>query len=235
VRLPGSWRALTEGSLFSRARGALGSCIVLHMVSPFLSFSLDPGWQPFGCCCTGQCLPCLNGSYALDGANAACTPCPAGAVCPGRNVLLPDTGYWQAQRCSNNQSSGAITNDACKRVDKCDSGKACRGSLQTLSKGRSALGNETELSKLVFDVCKNTNTTPLFNLSLAALNDPNKVCREAFLQAQCSEGYAVLGGGCAIGPGQRWSAASCGFCAGIRGGCATRAPPDGRAATKPIA
>ena len=38
MRLPGSWRALTEGSLFSRARGALGSCIVLHMISFALLF-----------------------------------------------------------------------------------------------------------------------------------------------------------------------------------------------------
>ena len=215
--------------------------IAHDLLRPSFLFHATQAASLNGCCCTGQCLPCLNGSYALDGGNATCTPCPAGGFCPGRNVLLPFMGYWQAQRCSNNQSSGAITNDACKRVDKCDSDKACRGSLQTLSKGRSALGNETELSelvletelsKLVFDVCKNTNTTPL---SLAALNDPNNLCREAFLQAQCSEGYAVLGGGCASSPGQKWSAATCGFCADIWGGCATRAPPDGGAATKPIA
>ena len=48
----------------------------------------------------GQCLPCQNGSYILGGGGKECTPCPSGSgFCPGKNIVIPERGHWQAQRC----------------------------------------------------------------------------------------------------------------------------------------
>ena len=48
----------------------------------------------------GQCLPCQDGSYILGGGGKECTPCPSGTgFCPGKNIVIPERGHWQAQRC----------------------------------------------------------------------------------------------------------------------------------------
>ena len=48
----------------------------------------------------GQCLPCQNGTYILGGGGKECTPCPSGTgFCPGKDIVIPKPGHWQAQRC----------------------------------------------------------------------------------------------------------------------------------------
>ena len=48
----------------------------------------------------GQCLPCQDGTYILGGGGKECTPCPSGSgFCPGKNIVIPERGHWQAQRC----------------------------------------------------------------------------------------------------------------------------------------
>eukprot|EP00741_Cyanophora_paradoxa_P018771 tig00021094_g18119.t1 len=40
-----------------------------------------------------RCVPCAAGSYGLE-ADSGCRPCPAGASCPGKTVLLVEEGFW---------------------------------------------------------------------------------------------------------------------------------------------
>ncbi len=142
-----------------------------------------------GAGCAGDCNPCTSSVYALDGGGKECAPCPSRGFCPGRNVLIPMAGHWQAQRCSND-ATGKLTNDACLKIDKCDSDKACNGPLHDFAAQfatKSAASNATvEWSVPTINVTAGANDTAL---PLAALNDVGVLSNEAFLQVQCSEGY----------------------------------------------
>ena len=79
--------------------------------------------------------------------------------------------------------------DACLKIDECDSRKACDGSLQLLSNPGAAASNDTKLraesrsSQLFF------NITPKLNLPITELDVLEHLSHEAFLRAQCAEGY----------------------------------------------
>ena len=75
------------------------------------------------------------------------------------------------------------------KIDECDSRKACAGSLQRLFKLEGAASNDTKLGagnktcELFF------NITPIPNSPITELNCLERLSHEAFLQAQCAEGY----------------------------------------------
>ena len=85
----------------------------------------------------------------------------------------------------NEAETGRVTSDACLKIDECDSKAACDGSLQRLSTPATGtnISEERKPSELFF------NITPNRNLALAKLNDVDSLSADAFLQAQCAEGY----------------------------------------------
>ncbi|KAF6265050.1 hypothetical protein COO60DRAFT_1480381 [Scenedesmus sp. NREL 46B-D3] len=46
------------------------------------------------------CEACMPGFYSLDPSQALCSPCPAGAECPGGSAMLPLPGWWQSAATS---------------------------------------------------------------------------------------------------------------------------------------
>jgi hypothetical protein len=88
-------------------------------------------------------------------------------------------------RCRNEAQTGRVTSDACLKIDECDSKAACDGSLQRLATSApgTTIGEESKPSELFF------NITPNLTLALAELNDVDSLSADAFLQAQCAEGY----------------------------------------------
>ena len=88
-------------------------------------------------------------------------------------------------RCRNEARTGRVTSDACLKIDECDSKAACDGSLQRLSTPATGtnISKESKPSGLFF------NITPNRTLALAELNDVDLLSSDAFLQAQCAEGY----------------------------------------------
>lgn len=48
-----------------------------------------------------SCLACPSGYFSLDPADAVCSVCVAGGVCPGGSLLLPQAGYWMSTADSN--------------------------------------------------------------------------------------------------------------------------------------
>jgi hypothetical protein len=48
-----------------------------------------------------SCLACPSGYYSLDPADAVCSVCVQGAVCPGGSIMLPQPGYWMSAADSN--------------------------------------------------------------------------------------------------------------------------------------
>jgi hypothetical protein len=90
-----------------------------------------------------------------------------------------------ALRCRNEAQTGRVTSDACLKIDECDSKAACDGSLQRLSSPAAVtnISTESKPSELFFHI------TPNRTLALAELNDVDLLSADAFLQAQCAEGY----------------------------------------------
>ena len=79
----------------ARGRGDRGAAIALHSTRscPWAS-------RTSASLLAGQCLPCQDGTYILGGGGKECTPCPSGSgFCPGKNIVIPEPGHWQAQRC----------------------------------------------------------------------------------------------------------------------------------------
>jgi hypothetical protein len=77
----------------ARGRGARGSA--LHSTRSYTWAS-----RTSASLLAGQCLPCQDGTYILGGGGKECTPCPSGSgFCPGQNIVIPEPGHWQAQRC----------------------------------------------------------------------------------------------------------------------------------------
>jgi hypothetical protein len=88
-------------------------------------------------------------------------------------------------RCRNEAQTDRVTSDACLKIDECDSKAACDGSLQRLSTRATGtnISKESKPSELLF------NITPNRTLALAELNDIDSLTADAYLQAQCAEGY----------------------------------------------
>jgi hypothetical protein len=84
--------------------------------------------------------------------------------------------------------TGRVTSDACLKIDECDSKAACDGSLQRLSTqltpaAGTNISMESKPSEHFLNVI--TNRT----LALAELNNVDLLSSDAFLQAQCADGY----------------------------------------------
>lgn len=58
--------------------------------------------QPTPCACTCLVCDCRDTFSFSSNANDTCRPCPPGAVCPGRDLLLPQPGYWHSTNYSTN-------------------------------------------------------------------------------------------------------------------------------------
>ena len=88
-------------------------------------------------------------------------------------------------RCRNEARTGRVTSDACLKIDECDSKAACDGSLQRPSTPATGtnISKESKPSELLFNITANRT------LALAELNDIDSLSADAFLQAQCAEGY----------------------------------------------
>ena len=88
-------------------------------------------------------------------------------------------------RCRNEARTGRVTSDACLKIDECDSKAACDGSLQRLSTRAigTNISEERKLSEL------NISITPNQTLALAKPIFVDSLSADAFLQAQCAEGY----------------------------------------------
>ena len=87
--------------------------------------------------------------------------------------------------CRSEAQTGRVTSEACLKIDECDSKAACDGSLQRLSTPATGtnVSEERKPSELFF------NITPNRALALAELNDVGSLSADAFLRAQCAEGY----------------------------------------------
>ena len=88
-------------------------------------------------------------------------------------------------RCRNEARTGRVTSDACLKIDECDSKAACDGSLHRLSTPATGtnISEESKPPELVLNITANRT------LALAKLNDVDSLSADAFLQAQCAEGY----------------------------------------------
>ena len=82
-----------------RGLGDRGTVIALHSTL-YMSTACRRASRTSAAPLAGQCLPCQDGSYILGGGGKECTPCPSGSgFCPGKNIVIPKPGHWQAQRC----------------------------------------------------------------------------------------------------------------------------------------
>ena len=102
----------------ARGRGDRGSAIALHSTRSY-TWASRTSASPLA----GQCLPCQDGTYILGGGGKECTPCPSGSgFCPGKNIVIPGPGHWQAQRCRSGRNSrhakltGAHTQEAVRAL-----------------------------------------------------------------------------------------------------------------------
>ena len=74
-----------------------GTVIALHSTL-YMSTACRRASRTSAAPLAGQCLPCQDGSYILGGGGKECTPCPSGSgFCPGKNIVIPERGHWQAQ------------------------------------------------------------------------------------------------------------------------------------------
>ncbi|KAF6253513.1 hypothetical protein COO60DRAFT_407655 [Scenedesmus sp. NREL 46B-D3] len=65
------------------------------------------------------CEACMPGFYSLDPSQALCSPCPAGAECPGGSAMLPLPGRWQSAATS-------------AQMHRCPHPAACHGDRDAL-------------------------------------------------------------------------------------------------------
>jgi hypothetical protein len=87
---------------FVKEKGASAICWALlpKAQRPGRSWHVMPSLSTSTTLLAGQCLPCQDGTYILGGGGKECTPCPSGTgFCPGKNIVIPERGHWQAQRC----------------------------------------------------------------------------------------------------------------------------------------
>ena len=42
------------------------------------------------------CFPCPENKYSLNIYDKQCSICPDNAYCPGRNIIIVNTGYWRS-------------------------------------------------------------------------------------------------------------------------------------------